>query len=95
MSTPTPRTNDIAGCLIDSEEVVPADFARTLEIELARIRAQEGDYIKIIAEVLKCEPRPACEQPDNQLEAPWEVVARLRAEVEKWQKVAAQQSTRL
>ena len=51
--------------------------------ELARLRAQEGDYIKIIAEVLKCEPRPACEQPNNQLEAPWEVVARLRAEVER------------
>ena len=40
MSTPTPRTDDIAGCLIDSEEVVPADFARTLERELATERAR-------------------------------------------------------
>jgi hypothetical protein len=48
--------------------------------ERDQLRAQEGDYIKIIAEVLKCEQRPACEQPDNQLEAPWEVVARLRAQ---------------
>ena len=40
MSTPTPRTDDIAGCLIDSEEVVPADFARTLERELAAERAR-------------------------------------------------------
>ena len=40
MSTPTPRTDDIAGCLIDSEEVVPADFARELERELATERAR-------------------------------------------------------
>jgi predicted RNase H-like nuclease (RuvC/YqgF family) len=54
--------------------------AEKAEAELVQLRAQEGDYIKIIAEVLKCEQRPACEQPDNQLEAPWEVVARLRAQ---------------
>ena len=54
--------------------------AEKAEAELVQLRAQEGDYIKIIAEVLECEQRPACEQPDNQLEAPWEVVARLRAE---------------
>ena len=40
MSTPTPRTDDIAGSLIDAEEVVPADFARTLERELATERDQ-------------------------------------------------------
>ena len=40
MSTPTPRTDANAGCLIDSEEVVPADFARTLERELATERAR-------------------------------------------------------
>ena len=38
MSTPTPRTDDIAGSLIDAEEVVPADFARELERELAAER---------------------------------------------------------
>jgi hypothetical protein len=54
------------------------------ETELARLRAQEGDYIKTIAEVLKCEQRSACEQPDDQLEAPWEVVARLRADLERF-----------
>ncbi len=54
------------------------------ESELARLRAQEGDYIKTIAEVLKCEQRSACEQPDDQLEAPWEVVARLRADLERF-----------
>ena len=52
-----------------------------LETELVQLRAQENDYVKLIAEVLKCNPRSACDQPDNQLEAPWEVVARLRAEV--------------
>jgi len=40
MSTPTPRTDDIAGSLIDAEEVVPADFARELERELATERAR-------------------------------------------------------
>ena len=39
MSTPTPRTDDLAGSLIDAEEEVPADFARTLERELAHERA--------------------------------------------------------
>ena len=38
MSTPTPRTDDLAGSLIDAEEEVPADFARTLERELAAER---------------------------------------------------------
>lgn len=30
----TPRTDEQAGALIDAEEVVPADFARELELEL-------------------------------------------------------------
>ena len=38
MNTPTPRTDANAGSLIDAEEVVPADFARTLERELASER---------------------------------------------------------
>ena len=37
---PTPRTDANAGCLTDSEEVVPADFARRLERELAKERAR-------------------------------------------------------
>ena len=40
MTTSTPRTDANAGCLIDSEEVVPADFARELERELAAERAK-------------------------------------------------------
>ena len=38
MTTSTPRTDANAGCLIDSEEVVPADFSRELERELAAER---------------------------------------------------------
>jgi len=40
MTTSTPRTDANAGCLIDSEEVVPADFSRELERELAAERAR-------------------------------------------------------
>jgi uncharacterized protein YhaN len=50
---------------------------------ITRLRAQESDYVKMIAEVLKCEPRSACEQSDNRLEAPWDVIARLRTENER------------
>jgi len=41
MSTPisTPRTDAEAGTLIDADEVVPADFARTLERELSELLA--------------------------------------------------------
>ena len=45
MSAPTPRTDANAGCLMDSEEVVPADFARTLERELAAERARLADLV--------------------------------------------------
>ena len=38
--TPTPRTDEEAGSLIDAEEVVPADFARELERELSTERAR-------------------------------------------------------
>jgi hypothetical protein len=38
--TPTPRTDEEAGSLIDAEEVVPADFSRELERELAKERAR-------------------------------------------------------
>ena len=40
---PTPRTDANAGCLIDSEEVVPAGFARKLEREVARLTKQIKD----------------------------------------------------
>ena len=48
-STPTPRTGDIAGSLIDAEEVVPADFARALERELAT----EREKVRVLHKALK------------------------------------------
>ena len=35
-------------------------------------------YHKIIKEVLECDPIPACQREDDQLEPPWEVIARIR-----------------
>lgn len=46
-----------------------------------RIERLELDYQKIILEVLKCDPIPAVKRKDNQLEPPWEVIARLRAQL--------------
>jgi hypothetical protein len=40
----TPRTDAEAGTLIDADEVVPADFARTLERELAAERDKAERY---------------------------------------------------
>ena len=45
---------------VDYEKLNAESFkarAENAEVELARLRVQVGDYIKIIAEVLKCEPR--------------------------------------
>ena len=54
MSTPTPRTDDLAGSLIDAEEEVPADFARELERELAA----EREKVRTL--------REACERIEEQ-----------------------------
>lgn len=43
----------------------------------------QGDYQKIIKEVLLCDPISACNRPDDQLEPPWEVVARIRMKLKK------------
>ena len=50
----------------------------TLQAELARYKA---DYQRIIMEVLACNPLPASSRSDDQLEPPWEVIARMRAEL--------------
>ena len=54
MTTSTPRTDDLAGSLIDAEEEVPADFARTLERELA----VEREKVRTL--------REACERIEEQ-----------------------------
>jgi hypothetical protein len=44
-------------------------------------------YYKIIKEVLECDPIPACKRKDDQLEPPWEVIARVREqrdELQQW-----------
>lgn len=62
-----------SGCMAD--EVI-ADLT-------AKLAAAEGDYQRIIAEVLKCNPLPASSRTDDQLEPPWEVIARLRTNYDR------------
>jgi hypothetical protein len=40
-------------------------------------------YHKIIKEVLECDPIPACKRKDDQLQPPWEVIARVREQRDK------------
>jgi hypothetical protein len=57
-------------------------LAQNLEEELDRVTEQlvsiDSMYHKIIKEVLECDPIPACQREDDQLEPPWEVIARIR-----------------
>lgn len=41
----------------------------------------ERDWHKVINEVLKCNPIPARDRTDDQLEPPWEVIARIRQQL--------------
>ncbi len=50
---------------------------------LSALDEKEKDYQRIIGEILLCNPIPACNRPDDQLEPPWEVIARIRKELEK------------
>jgi hypothetical protein len=58
----------------------PVFAAKELDALRAERDALEADYRRIIIEVLACDPLPASQQPDDQLEPPWNVIARLRAE---------------
>jgi hypothetical protein len=49
----------------------------------AEIESLRANYQKIVREVLACNPQSAADRPDDVLEPPWEVVARLRAERDK------------
>ncbi len=49
----------------------------TTKRELA---AAPADYQRIVREVLACNPNPASSRADDQLEPPWEVIARVRIE---------------
>lgn len=59
--------------------VIDRHFAPLRE-ELARLDAQ---WQKVVKEVLACDPIPACRRADDQLEPPWEVIARIRASNDK------------
>jgi len=72
---------------IRDNEVNPEDeadkFLRDhVPSELSKVREQRDSidsmYQKIIKEVLECDPIPACKREDDQLEPPWEVIARTR-----------------
>ena len=58
------------------------DRAKIAETSLLAVTEQRDDidsmYHKVIKEVLKCDPIPACKREDDQLEPPWEVIARIR-----------------
>ena len=55
-------------------------FRARLERAEQRIKELDADYQRIIREVLACDPLPAKDRADNQLEPPWEVIARVRRE---------------
>jgi hypothetical protein len=56
------------------------DAIRKEEYDQAIEQRDEIDsmYHKIIKEVLECDQIPACKRKDDQLEPPWEVIARVR-----------------
>jgi hypothetical protein len=51
-----------------------------LREEVGKLEANESDYLKMIAAVLRCNPIPACYRDDDILEPPWDVVDRVREE---------------
>jgi hypothetical protein len=85
MNTPTPRTDAEAGTLIDADEVVPADFARGLERELAHEREKSERYrlvtLKLDAE-LAAEETVALAHWNKELKRAMKAEAELAAERE-------------
>jgi len=51
-----------------------------LKDKIKVLEKENADYYRIVGEVLKCNPIPACKRSDNTLEPPWEVIARIRKE---------------
>jgi hypothetical protein len=54
---------------------------RRFAAEREKVKQLEADYQKIVTEVLKCNPIPASQRSDDQLEPPWEVIARIRQQL--------------
>jgi hypothetical protein len=73
------------------------NLRKQLAAEHENLMKLERDWFKVISEVLKCGPIPARDRTDDQLEPPWEVIARIRkqlaAEREKVQWCEAHEPT--
>jgi len=61
--------------IVPSKKYGDMEKVRELTEQLVSI---DSMYHKIIKEVLECDPIPACQREDDQLEPPWEVIARIR-----------------
>ena len=79
-NTDTPETDIEQVLPQDLGNIVSADFARKLEREGDEARILEAMYQKVVAACLRCDPIPACQRKDDQLEPPWEVIDRIRCE---------------
>jgi hypothetical protein len=66
--------------MLDEREKVTA-LEDQLAAEREKRKQLEADYQKIVTEVLKCDPIPASQRSDDQLEPPWEVIARIRQQL--------------
>lgn len=53
--------------------------ARTAELE-QEARKMHAMYLNVVRVALDCDPIPACNRPDNQMEPPWEVFSRVKRE---------------
>ena len=86
MNTPTTNAKwEILCCSGQSWYQIAEEMkldCRQLESELTAVTEQRDSidsmYHKVIKAVLECDPIPACKREDDQLEPPWEVIARIR-----------------
>jgi hypothetical protein len=51
---------------------------RELAEETTHHETLEGMYHKVVSACLRCDPIPACEREDDELEPPWEVIDRVK-----------------
>jgi len=75
------QNKDLGHELRDPNGTIWSECKR-LQTELDAVTKQRDKidlmYHKIIKEVLECDQIPACQREDDQLEPPWEVIARVR-----------------
>jgi len=53
---------------------------RELAEETTHRETLEGMYHKVVSACLRCDPIPACEREDDELEPPWEVIDRVKSQ---------------